>query len=99
LADLKMLKGLQSELPAAAKRQDGAIYYCTDTKNAFLGLGENKDLAFFLSGVGRTYVDNSGNIRGEIFNDYVNNVASGVMSLASGSSTRAIGECSVAEGY
>lgn len=94
-----MLKGLQSELPAAAKRQDGAIYYCTDTKNAFLGLGENKDLAFFLSGVGRTYVDNSGNIRGEIFNDYSNNVASGVMSFASGSSTSATGECSVAEGY
>lgn len=94
-----MLKGLQADLPAAASRQDGAIYYCTDTRNAFLGKGAHKALDFFLSGVGYRYVKSDGTICGEIFNDYTNNVASGTNSLASGGYTTASGNHAVAEGY
>lgn len=88
-----MLKGVESALPTS-NIQDGAIYYCTDSRNAFLGTSTN--LEFFLSGVGKRFKDSNGALKGEIFNDYENNAATGVFSFSAGSETNASGDYSVA---
>ena len=88
-----MLKGVESALPTS-NIQDGAIYYCTDSRNAFLGTSTN--LEFFLSGVGKRFKDSNGALKGEIFNDYENNAATGAFSFSAGSGTNASGDYSVA---
>lgn len=49
--------------------------------------------------VGRFYKDSEGNVLGEIFNDYTNNVASGIKSHAEGVVTISSGDYSHSEGY
>lgn len=98
LADeLKLLKGLESSLPTT-NIQTGAIYYCTDTHNAFLGKSSTT-LEFFLSGVGRRFRHTDGSLKGEIFNDYTNNKAAGTYAFAAGGSTTASGNYATALNY
>ena len=95
--ELKLLKGLESSLPTT-NIQTGAIYYCTDTHNAFLGKSSTT-LEFFLSGVGRRFRHTDGSLKGEIFNDYTNNKAAGTYAFAAGGSTIASGNYATALNY
>lgn len=54
--------------------------------------------ALVAADVGKFWKDSNGNIKGEYFNDYKNNIASGVFSHAEGSNTAAMGAYSHAGG-
>ena len=102
---LKFLKGLENKLfsdPTVIKKD--SIYYCEDTGNTYLGKEKEntdgtitKELLRYSSAVGKTILENN-NIKGEIFNDYINNQANGAYSHAEGSNTNANGAYSHAEG-
>jgi hypothetical protein len=91
---LKFLKGLENKLfsdPTVIKKD--SIYYCEDTGNTYLGKEKEnadgtitKELLRYSSAVGKTIIENN-DIKGEIFNDYINNQATGSYSHAEGYNT------------
>ena len=85
MAELQFLYGKENKLPSTAS-DEGAVYFCEDTSNAYIGDKEKK-LKRFSSAVGKSILN-----AGEIFNDYSNNTASGLNSHAEGSGTKASSE-------
>lgn len=92
MEQLKFFKGKEEDLLKKTDIEAGAIYHCTDTKNTYLGTSQN-GLIPYSSAIGKA----TNKIGGEIFNDYVNNIA-GEGAHAEGESTRAEGKFSHAEG-
>lgn len=103
----RILKGTKSEFKTLTRYSEGALYYCTDTGELFIAQ-ENNSIKE-IGRIGKDFAINSnGEIadngdfsegHGEIFNDYINNRASGEYSHAEGYYTSASGDHSHAEGY
>ena len=75
---LKFYKGNESDLPeliAENKIEVGAIYHCEDTGNTYRGVSTNQ-LTIFSSTIGRRFIDDEGNIGGEVYGNYESNLAS-----------------------
>lgn len=87
MASFKIFKGQEVTLANAAPYQDGAIYYCEDTNNAYIGKTDGSK-EIFSSGVGRKYVIDEENLGGEIAGDYENNTADGIYSFVTGQGTQ-----------
>lgn len=92
MEQLKFFKGKEEDLLKKTDIEAGAIYHCTDTKNTYLGTNQN-GLIPYSSAIGKA----TNKIGGEIFNDYINNIA-GEGAHAEGESTKAEGKFSHAEG-
>lgn len=85
MANFTILRGEEAQFGNAVI-QDGAVYYCEDTKNLYVGNSDGtKDI--FASGVGKTYIS-GGTIGGEIACDYINNTATDIYSFVTGEGTR-----------
>lgn len=86
---LKFYKGNESDLPeliAENKIEVGAIYHCEDTGNTYRGVSTNQ-LTIFSSTIGRRFIDDEGNIGGEVYGNYESNLASKQYSEAHGDHT------------
>lgn len=109
---LKFLKGLKEENLPLDLIEDGSIYHCEDTGNTYLGkeiknedgTTASRELLRYSSAVGKTVIssiqeeEEAREVKGEIFNDYINNQAQGDYSHAEGTGTKASGNYSHAEG-
>lgn len=103
--NLSFRKGLETNLPVGAAIKAGTIYYCTDTGNTYIGTvdtiptdeGDTHEykLELYSTKIGMIKAIN----QGEIFNNYKNNIASGLYSHAEGDNTLASGSASHAGGY
>ena len=58
MASFKILKGSETNLPSTGL-VDGAVYYCEDSGNSFLGNSDGSR-SFFLSGAGRRFKADEG---------------------------------------
>jgi hypothetical protein len=106
---LKFLKGLKEKDLPLDLIKDGSIYHCEDTGNTYLGkeiknedgTTASRELLRYSSAVGKTVIsldDNEEEVKGEIFNDYISNQATGSYSHAEGQYAKAFGKVSHAEG-
>ena len=106
----KILKGDRKSFKSLEAYNEGTMYYCTNTGELFIAQkGEDGQVqAKEIGQVGKNFAVNSneeiasnGNfaeVNGEIFNDYINNRASGMYSHAEGFGTTASNTASHAEG-
>lgn len=92
MEQLKFFKGKEEDLLKKTDIEAGAIYHCIDTKNTYLGTDQN-GLIPYSSAIGKA----TNKIGGEIFNDYVNNIA-GERAHAEGDENSATGYASHVEG-
>ena len=97
---LKFYKGNESDLPALIaenKIEVGAIYHCEDTGNTYRGVSTNR-LTIFSSTIGRRFIDDEGNIGGEVYGNYESNLAPTSYSEAHGDHTVTTDSCQVVFG-